>query len=233
MDSYNSVSEVFDLLNQAGISYLVLRNYENLLAPEMYMDGHGDVDLLCADSQEVASILNALTNHEDQFPFIGDGTHYYIYIGGKHVSLDLRYIGDDYYCEQWEKDLLDRRVLHDGFYVMNEEDYFYSLIYHAILQKESLSEEYLSRLLSMAEKLNACLAEQSEFGLLRSLEAYMQGHSYNFVYPLDYLVPARFNLIKNKLIKINWKRMIRHKRYWIRRKTIEILVCFKHTIQGR
>ena len=233
MDSYNNISEVFELLNQAGISYLVLRNYENLLAPEMYMDGHGDVDLLCADSQIVAKLLNAKTNREDQPPFIGDGTHYYIYVGGEYVSLDLRYIGDDYYCEQWEKDLLNRRVMHNGFYVMSEEDYFYTLVYHAVLQKEFLSDEYLSRLLEMAAKLDVTLIEQSEYGLLRSLEAYMQKHSYRFVYPFDYLVPARFHLVKSKLIKINWNIFIRHKRYWSRRKIMEILVRIKHTIQRR
>ena len=232
MDSYNNISEVFDLLNQAGISYLVLRNYENLLAPDIYMNSHDDVDLLCADSQEVVRTLHALTNRVDQSPFIGDGTHYYIYVGGEYVSLDLRYIGDDYYCEQWEKDLLNRRVMHDGFYVMNEEDYFYTLIYHAVLQKESLSEEYLSRLLEMAAKLDVTLIERSESGLLRLLELYMQKHSYRFVYPYDFLVPARFHLVKTKLIKFNWKRMYQHNRYWSRRNTIEILVRIKHTIQG-
>lgn len=115
---------------------------------------------------------------------------------------------------------------------MNEEDYFYTLIYHAILQKESLSEEYLFRLLTMAKKLGVNLAEQSESGLLRSLEFFMQKHSYHFVYPYDFLVPARFHLVKTKLIKFNWKRMYHHNRYWTIRKTIEILVRIKHTIQG-
>ncbi len=47
---YNSIEEFFSALNAAGINYLVLRNYENLLKPEIYVDGHGDIDLLCDNS---------------------------------------------------------------------------------------------------------------------------------------------------------------------------------------
>ena len=125
MFKYNNITEVFDLLNHNNISYLVLRNYENLLEPEMYIDGHGDVDLLCADSQEIVRVLDAQTNRKDQWPYRGDGIHYYIFVAGERVSLDLRYVGDDYYCKEWEEYLLRNRIVHNGFYVMDEKSYFF------------------------------------------------------------------------------------------------------------
>lgn len=231
MTYFQDIKEVFNILSYENISYLVLRNYEKLLEPEMYVDGHGDIDLLCANSQEIVQSLGAKTDRKDQPPFIGDGTHYFIFVAGQRVSLDLRYIGDDYYCEKWEKDLLDRRVKFNGFFIMNDEDYFYSLIYHAVLQKESLSEEYLSRLLSMAAKLGVSLSEQSEYGLLRSLEVFMQKHSYSFVYPFDYLVPARFGLIDQSMIRTNMCRKLCHKRHWVKIRFIEMLVYVKHSLQ--
>ena len=230
MSHYKTITEVFDILNDNKVSYLVLRNYENLLEPEMYIDGHGDVDLLCADSQEIARLLKAETTRNVTPPFIGDGTHYHIYVDGEKVSLDLRYVGDDYYCEQWEKDLLDKRVGHDGFYVMDEENYFYTLIYHAILQKPSLSDEYLHRLINMAGASGISLNDKSEKGLLRALENYMTRHGYYFVYPYDYLVPARFSLVSSSLIKRTKQRWLTHKKYWTRRRIIEFLVRVKHYI---
>lgn len=232
MSHYNTITEVFNILNGNNVSYLVLRNYENLLEPEMYLDGHGDVDLLCVDSQEIVRLLNAETTREDIPPFIGDGTHYHIFVGGEKVSLDLRYVGDDYYCEQWEKDLLNKRIWHDNFFVMDDVNYFYTLIYHAILQKESLSEEYCQRLINMASTLDVTLPQHTENCLLNSLEIYMNNNGYCFTYPADYLVPARFHLINSGLIQINRHRWFRHKRYWNKRKLNDFLVRVKHSLIG-
>ena len=96
MKEYRSFQEVINILNASGAPYLVLRNFDNLLEKEMYQDGHGDVDMLVADSRQIVDILKAQTysSHGD------DGTHYWIQIDGKKVSLDLRYVGDGYYCEK-------------------------------------------------------------------------------------------------------------------------------------
>src|SRR3989304_4092278 len=55
----------------------------------------------------------------------------YVAIGGRDVSVDIRFVGDCYYCEQWERDMLSRRVRAGGFFVANNENLFYSLLYHA------------------------------------------------------------------------------------------------------
>lgn len=38
-----NIQSFVDALNNSGVPYLVLRNYENLLSPEIYVDGHGDM----------------------------------------------------------------------------------------------------------------------------------------------------------------------------------------------
>jgi len=233
MYQYENIVDVFDILNNNHVSYLVLRNYENLLEPQFYVDGHGDLDLLCADSQEIVRLLDAQTDRKDQYPFKGDGIHYYIYIGGERVSLDLRYVGDDYYCLEWEKDLLNNRVMHNGFYVMDRESYFYTLIYHSVLQKASLSAEYLSRLSIMAQSIGLEISQLTENGFLKVLESYMRNKGYVYTYPVDYLVPARFQLVNHQMILINWKRWIRHWMHWRKIGMIELLVRIKHILQGR
>ena len=232
MCDFNTIIEVFDILNLNHISYLVLRNYENLLRSEMYLDGHGDVDLLCEDSQEIVRLLDAQTDRKDQYPYKGDGIHYYIYVGEERVSLDLRSVGDGYYCEMWEVNLLKNRILHNGFYVMDEEAYFYTLIYHAILQKPALSEEYMLRLSEMAKKQGIMVPDYSENGFISILEKYMRKEGYTYTYPVDFMVPARFQLVSRDMIALNLNRWLRHQLFWSKMRIIEMMVWFKHKLQG-
>lgn len=207
MKQYCNFREVIDHLNTAGIHYLILRNYDNLLTKEMYMDGHGDVDMLVADSAEVARLLDASI-----YPSHGnDGTHFYIEIEGKKVSLDLRHLGDGYYCRKWQQDMLARRVEHNSFYVMAYEDYFYSLIYHSILQKPRLSEEYCNRLCQMAQRLGLKLPDipcPNDFVYL--LEQYMRAHGYSYTYPVDTYVPLHTRYINKSMIEKNTKLSFEH-----------------------
>lgn len=228
MTDYQDISEVFNLLNQQGAEYLVLRNYDNLLLPEMYQDGHGDIDMLCADSQQVMRIIQAGTDRKDEPPFRGDGTHYCIYVRGKYVSLDLRHVGDDYYCEQWEKDLLRRRIRRDCFYVMADEDYFYTLVYHAILQKRTFSEEYRQRLSAMAQRLGIGMKRFEESDFLRVLETYMREKGYVFRYSKDRLVPMRFSLVDPSMVSVDRKARWAHKRFEWKIRMIDFLVRVKH-----
>ncbi len=223
MTNYDSIQEVFEILNKAGVKYLVLRNYDNLLSPSMYMDGHGDVDLLCADSHELAQAINAETKTHD-------GTHYYIHVGGEYVSLDLRHVGDDYYCEQWESDLLDRREKHECYYVMAAEDYFYTLIYHAILQKTELSDEYRVRLDRMAQDLNITLLGNTEAHFICLLEQHMKEQGYKFVFTVDSCVPARFRLVDSGMVERKMGNYWRHLLFHTRVKIIETLVKIKHAV---
>lgn len=228
MRNFDSVIEVFSLLNAEGVEYLVLRNFENLLTPQMYLDGHGDIDLLCRDSQQIVKTLDAGTDYADCPPFIGDGTHYYIFIQGHKVSLDLRYPGDGYYCEQWENNMLATRQTHECFFVLDLINQFYSLIYHAILQKSSLSDEYLGRLQVMAKSLG--LTTDSERSLLSALQTFMRERGYRFTYPSDYHVPCRFGLVSRDLVDRDLRLWWSHTRYSTRLRVIGFLVRAKHLI---
>ena len=227
---FTGIAELFKALNNAGIRYLVLRNYENLLEPEMYVGGHGDIDLLCDDSQAIVHLIDAKPLTRDCRNLRGDGIHYSIEVDGHPVQLDLRQVGDGYYCQKWEKELLERRVKHDCFYVMRNEDYFYTLIYHAILQKRSLSEEYCSRLLEMAKQLELNVDEPINRGLLKLLESYMRVHGYRYSYSQDYLVPNRFHLVDQDLIDKNCGIKWKHNLYDMKIVIIEWLVKVKHAL---
>lgn len=232
MSHYNSVDEVFSILNSAGIQYLVLRNYENLSKPEVFLDGHADIDILCKDSQEIVQVLDVQTNRKDEPPFVGDGTHYYIYVGGEKVSLDLRYVGDGYYCEKWQTDMLTQRVFNGLVFVLDPENYFYSLIYHAILQKREFSDEYKRRLKEMAGTLGITVNAPSEYSFLQNLQDYMRMKGYCFTYSKDYTVPCRFRLVDKKMIRRNSHLRYIHWRFETKVSLIAFLVRIKHFIVG-
>lgn len=230
MSHYTNIQEVIDRLNSQQTPYLILRNYDNLLSNEIYMDGHGDIDILCAASKPIVEALHAMTNRKDQNGFIGDGTHYHIYVSNQPVSIDLRYIGDGYYCNKWQEEMLKKRISHKGFYVMDAINHFYSLVYHAILQKKSLSEEYQSRLLSMAATLQISLPSQDEKGLLKVLENFMKLNGYTYTYSIDHYIPLQFQKVNRQMITYNKERYWKHRRFKIKVGFIDLLVKIKHLI---
>ena len=185
--NWNNTSELFEQLNKQ-CNYLILRNYECMDQQDIFTDGHEDIDFLCEDQQQMVSLLDARPRHR-----YDNKVQYVILIGGKFVKIDLRHTGDAYYDPLWEQRMLKNRVLHPfGFYVMNREDYFYSLIYHSILQKKFLSEDYRLRLEHMASEHG--LSGVTERDFLRLLDRFMLQNGYYYFYPNDCTVTNRFHL---------------------------------------
>ena len=227
---FQSILSFIEALNHSGVPYLVLRNYENMLSPELYMDGHGDIDLLCADSRLLAEKVGAKTYTHKVREVCDDGVHYYVLVAGKQVSLDLRSVGDGYYCKKWQQEMLDRRVLKDGFYVMSEQDYLYSLIHHAILQKRSFSDEYRLRLTEMCNRLHIVMKDDSAQSFIQLLESYMAEHGYTYVYPRDTFVPLNTRYITSSLLEPNASLAFQHWKFDAKVAFIEFLVKVKHSL---
>lgn len=204
MSNYNSIVEIFKILNQNNIDYLILRNFENLLDDRIYVGGHEDIDFLVADSKEVIKALGAISNRKYE-----DFTHYHIYVGGNRVNLDLRSVGDGYYCENWQKEMLQNKKQKECFYIMSDEDYFYSLIYHAIIQKKKFSEEYQQRLTLMGKALGLRIETNTQECFILCLEEFMVHKEYKYSYTEDPSIPLRFNLVKKKLIQKDFRRQFR------------------------
>ena len=226
---FSSIDEVFILLNQNKVAYLVLRNFEELDNENMFIQGHPDIDLLCEDSMSVVKVLGAFSCRKITPEQYGDGTHYYIIVRGKYVSLDLRHVGDDYYCRRWENDLLATRVAYHNFYIPCPEQLFYSLVYHAIFQKKQLSDEYKQRLQRMAGELHlADACHESDF--ISLLEQFMMRHAYSYVYPKDACVPLMKKWHKQDLLAFSLQSFIPHFLFHSKVALINLLVKIKHVL---
>lgn len=177
-----NLSQVFLALNNCS-DYVVLRNFECL--PENYaMENHGDIDILVERSEEAALLLNAKKVFNDPHR-----RHYEVRISGSMIPFDIREIGDFYYDENLEKRMLKERVLAKNlFYRPSDSVYFYTLAYHALIHKKSISIDYRERLTSLSSDINKKISFDSvsfEKDLLDLLVDFFSENGYRFTRPID------------------------------------------------
>lgn len=209
MEQYNfkNVQELFERLN-GQCNYLIMRNYEDILLLGQPGKEHEDIDFLCDDCRRMVELMDARPGRRYEYGrpgFYEDGIRYVISLGGRETFVDIRHVGDNYYDPAWEKEMLEnKRWKEEGFFVMNEADYFYSLIYHAILQKKSLSEDYRKRLAEMASALDFLAETEEDF--LGLLIKEMKEKGYRFCYPEQITMPSRFELVPKEMCtgRIGW-----------------------------
>lgn len=168
-----------------SIKYLVMRNYVGLLED---INTGGDIDLLIENVEEFIKCAEALplNNREKCY-------NYKVLIGDAWVPVDIREVGDDYYDKAWETKMLEQRVLYqDTFYVMNEEDFFHSIVYHSILHKPEVPKKYCPM---FEERL---LFTKKD--LFRALNRFMKENGYDYVTPVDKGV--KFNIKNTRKLKL-------------------------------
>lgn len=175
---YHSISELFYVLNNT-IEYVVLRNHEVL--PEEYtVEGHGDIDLLVANKNYAAYLTLARPVFKESYR-----VYHIINIAGKEVPFDFRYVQDNYYCPKWEQDILKTRVMSKNlFYVPSPEHQFYTLLYHAYIQKWEIKPDYFPKLASYGEAINVTFSKDIK-GAVRSLDQFMLPRNYEYIRPND------------------------------------------------
>lgn len=176
----SNIKKLFEELNN-NCNYIVLRNWDNVFDECIYGKGHEDIDVLCDDVNEFIKLTNAQrihsNNHRD---------NYIVQLGDEKIRFDIRWVGDGYYPIKWEKTMLERRILSaPGVYVMCREDYCYSLAYHALIQKASLSDEYRLKIEKNLCLLTGKARSYSKNDICNELDTYLRAKSYKVVIPED------------------------------------------------
>jgi len=192
-DGWESIQELLYVLNHT-CKYVVLRNFEEF-PDNIQMGAHSDIDILCQDYMTTKMIING--KESTRRPYRVQNI---VKIGNSYVNVDLRYSGDNYLDRKWEEDILSNRVLQNkGFYSPNEIDYLYSLLYHALIQKIVISDDYVVRIKEKSGSLGMDPIDLKEADrALGTLKAYMQQNDYRFVEPKDYTVGYNFEKINQR-----------------------------------
>lgn len=169
---FDTLEQLFDAI--ADVRYVVLRNYEEFETMG-FLQNHPDIDFLCENRTQMVESLHLKPRRRKE-----DGIHYYVEIAGNRVSVDLRTVGDGYLDAAWEQEILQHRVGKDNYYVVQDTDYFYSLLYHVIVQKHTVAEDYKVRLAAMSKSLGLAFRIEDKESFL---DAYMREHGYRYTYP--------------------------------------------------
>ena len=178
---WNTVEEMFYALNNC-LNYAILRNYESL-PDEIYENDHNDIDIICESMEDAAYVLNATPVFHEEYR-----VHYQTSVEGRIAYFDLRHIGDNYYYEKLEKDILKEREYNEkGFYTLNKQNYFYTLLYHALIHKTIFKDDYKEKLMNMQIQ-NVDMNTSIEL-YAKILKDWMLEHEYIMVDPEDKTVP--------------------------------------------
>ena len=166
---FTDLSEVFDAISKC--EYVVLRNYEDFSNMD-FLKSHPDIDLLCRDREPLIQALSLKTRRKRE-----DKIHYYVLVNDVKVAVDLRCVGDGYLDEPWEDNILQNRVAYENYYIMDDENYFYSLVYHVTVQKNSIADDYKERLRILGDKIGIIFNMESKEQLLNS---FMEDNMYHY-----------------------------------------------------
>lgn len=173
-DGWKDWNSLFMTLNLCT-NYLILRNLEEL-NDSMDNRNHGDVDILVEDRKIAETIIGGeKINRRKQ------RTLYKVLINNKNELIDIRYLGDNYYPLDWEKQMLLNRYKYDCYYLQEESSAKYSLLYHALVHKQKISKDYLI-------KLNYYFNSTDKIYLRKLLDKYMEENNFFYTMPCDYSV---------------------------------------------
>lgn len=189
---WESISDMFAAVDKED--YLVLRNYKNIAN---VLGTNNDIDILCNDMKSLTDKLGAVCISDYRPCF-----NYYVVVDHKKLLLDIRMVGDGYYDSNWEKRMLEEKIVFNDFYILDAENYKYSLLYHIMIQKkESATGKYKKQIedlfeLDIEDRENCC-----EF-----LLKFLKNKGYQCTEPLDhgvYINYPTFNYINSQINKID------------------------------
>ncbi len=191
--SWKDAEELLHVLNET-VEYVILRNFNGIFSVHG-RDVHGDVDLLVKDMYNVKIILNAKPVHKSKYR-----VKHIVKIGEGGVFFDIRYIGDNYYCSRWEKEILKNRYCtEEGYYRTDKHNYKYSLLYHALVHKKAISLDYLEYLKQVfPEIIDSDIPEKI---LKIILNNFMEKNKYEYIEPKDYSVYYNPEIVKQGMSK--------------------------------
>ncbi|XAG07682.1 hypothetical protein NM432_12215 [Vibrio metschnikovii] len=170
--------------------WLILRNFEYL--PDDFFGNDKDVDILCLDLEHFVSTMGLVKRSW------GVGAYKGI-IQEKEVDFDIRFLGDGYYDKLWQSRMLkNKQFTVSDVPRMSIEDYFYSLIWHAKLQKTLVKDIYVTRLHELAREINLNDYQPENIYndqyIATLLSDFCLKHYYRYETPFDSEIPLNMNV---------------------------------------
>lgn len=193
---FKNFKELFDMLNNKPLlKYVVQRSFHEIEEPMNYWLSGKDVDIIVNDYYYFKALTGARSCGNKKIMRENDNKYNIqskININGVEVAFDIRFVGDNYVDENWENDMLDRKIIHTlknnvQIYIPNVQDEMYSLIYNIIIQKPNPTKsKHIPRVRNLI-KLSG--EDEINFNNIREvknrLNEFLQKNNYKYKKPFD------------------------------------------------
>ncbi len=188
---FDSKNDFFKSLNRSKkLKYVVLRNQNSKKE---------DIDILVNDYYLFKKIadshsykkknLTFISNSGDPIEDNGIKVSNYVKIKNEILKIDVRFIGDGYFDSNWQKKILNQRKFRHGYYIPNNENYIYSLIYHIVYHKGYIDNKYMSII-----KKNFGLNIGDFDKITQIINNYLSSKKFKITRPLDLTIPVTYQL---------------------------------------
>lgn len=190
VNGWSSLEQFFYFMNDIE-PYILLTNFNNFIPN---LPAGDDIDIMTVNQKKFALFANATKISKGS-----ERVNYQITVDNKLIDIDIRYVGDGYFDIHWQKQCMQSRVMHTkGFYVMNEINQYYTMLYHSLIHKKNIPGKYQVFFALEAKYLKVKLYE------------YMHENSYHMTEPKD--ITVYFNKSNGGDIKFSRPRRLRDKK---------------------
>jgi len=158
---FSDLGHLFRTLNSnKKLKYLVQRSYNDIADINNFRDG-SNIDVLTNDYYMFKSLVDGRSNNTKYMRENDDGFYIQcnVIVGDVLVNIDVRYVGDHYFNDKWEHDMLERRVStrirNVDICIPCETDELYSILYNILIHKDCSPKcvKHYSRISELIDKL--------------------------------------------------------------------------------
>lgn len=178
---WESIEQLFYVLNST-VRYAVMRGYGELASGD-FID-HGDTDIMTDDYENVLIILNSPVYNNIRHKAL-------ISIKEQKYVLDIwdcSNTGRNYFDPVWVQEMLRTLIYWNGLQVLNPQNDFYCLLYHCLINKGYIADDYMLKLQRYKREFGI---EEQDWNKI--LVAYLQDKKYEIIRPTDTANPFRLS----------------------------------------
>ena len=193
--TFKNFKELFDFLNSNPLlKYVVQRSFHEIEEPLNYFKAGHDIDILVNDYYYFKALTGARSVNKKRMRENDNGQiiQSTINIENTEVPFDIRFVGDDYVDSNWEKDMLDRKIVHNlkndvQIYIPNTQDELYSIIYHIIIQKSNPTKsKHIHRVQELIKLSGETEIDFNNIPHVKSrLDKFLKNNKYTYKKPYD------------------------------------------------
>lgn len=218
-----SLDELFYVLNEC-LDYVILRNSDNISA-DYYRDNAGDIDLLVSDRTRCQFILGDLSCLASEVK-----KDSIVSINNEKIAFELYQSRENLFESRYEVYLFSSKILKRGYYCLPVDIEYITLIYHACLFHDVISDKHIARLDKYKEIKDLRSKENIKNALLQELFTYFDRLNFKITPPDDSRIFFDSNLIPAALYVKNYKRagyfsLLFKKIIWIRKFKSYTKIC--------